>query len=51
MCFLTNFQPALLPLSTDTDHDDEEIDSYFTQLSDSEVSDSDEDVDSLDKQS
>ena len=49
--FLTNFQPAILPLSTDTDDDDEEIDSYFTQLSDSEVSDSDEDVDSLDKQS
>ena len=39
--FLTNFQPTLLPLSTHTDQG--EIDSYFTQLSDSEVCDTDED--------
>jgi len=36
--FLTNFQPVLIPLPGDTDDD---VESYFEQLSDSECTDTD----------
>ena len=36
--FLTNFQPVLIPLQDGTDDD---IESYFEQLSDSEYDDTD----------
>ena len=41
--FLTNFQPALIPLPVDQDNEDVEL--YFDQLSDSYISESDEDSD------